>query len=149
MGLKVVVATAVSAAALAGSFCAATPAMAVAGITATMVNNTGHEMHIECRKPDSYSYVGIPAGQSRKITGAATTGTDIDCDVYAYGGGGEAKFGISLYNPAIGRPDVTVYTHKHSFSVGDTWNTSYNFVHVTVTRLADSGNKKFNMTFRL
>lgn len=115
-----------------------------------MINQTENEIELECRLP-SQNLV-IPVGESVNFTGDATSGADVWCTPYVLSNSmGEASFDVTIKNPTVGRPDVTVHTSKHTFSEGDSWTANYNFVNIDVKRLDDTadGHKSFVITYRL
>lgn len=134
------------------------PASGAVGFTtnpvdARMVNKTGSELLLECKRPEEDHVVAD--GQSVEVTGHegwTSSDSDVWCVVTVRGGTmGEASFDAQIKNPTIGQPEVTIDTDSHDFGEGDTWTSNYNFVHVDVERLADTSNdhKSFVLTFRL
>lgn len=132
----------------------ASPAYAFANpVDVQMVNETGHDMVLECTSP--HKDYTVQSGGSVSFTGHAgvtSSDDDVSCKAsVASDSMGEARFDVAIRNPHFGKPSVTVYTHKHKFAVGGSWTTSYNFVHVHVKRLADTNNehKSFVITYTL
>lgn len=132
----------------------ASPAYAFANpVDVQMVNETGHDMVLECTSP--HQDYTVKSGGSVSFTGHAgvtSSDDDVSCKATVTSDSmGEARFDVAIKNPHFGKPSVTVYTHKHKLAEGGSWTTSYNFVHVHITRLADksNGHKSFVVTYKL